>query len=222
MIKSIRNGIEELSEFIKQRRAKSIRVKGGRYYYYRGSNESLFLLLEGSGFFEYHVTNISKGVVTRAQVVHWISSGWKAYINGSVAEHGKHEINHQNGKCWMDYPSNLIMMPVWLHRLCTKGQRRVGAFVSWKSYQSGDQDLALWNSRGRRITNTYKYIEYIVASCILKSVGRNSLMKLRALWISSNIGNIIKGFSNLIKDNFKFIFPGRKDELNLQRASELF
>lgn len=222
MKKDIESKVKVTAEFVKAKKAKSKRVKGGRYYYFRNSNKKLFELLENDGFFSYHLTNISKQIVTRAQVVHWVSCGWKAYINGAVAEHGKHEVHHQNGKCWMDYASNLIMIPVWLHRLCTKAQRRVGVFVSWKSMQSEDQDRELWNARGLKVKNNYRFICSVIASCVARSVGKDSLMQIRGSWIVKNIERILTGFCNLVKDNMRFVFPGREDELNLLKANELF
>lgn len=222
MKNEIEGRVKITAEFVKAKKAKSKRMKGGRHYYFRGANQELFELLESDGFFNYHITNKSKQIVTRAQVVHWISCGWKAYINGAVAEHGLHEVHHQNGRCWMDYPSNLIMIPVWLHRLCTKAQRRVGAFVSWKSMQKDNQDLEMWNARGLRVKNKYRFICSVISSCVARSVGKDTLMLIRSNWITQNIERVIAGFTNLIKDNMRFVFPGREDELNLQRASELF
>lgn len=81
--------------------------KDGYLFLTRGKRSELFKLLENSGFFEFHETNISQDSVYQHQVSKFLATGYELYGRGYYARKGEVEIHHLDGNQQNNDPRNL-------------------------------------------------------------------------------------------------------------------
>jgi hypothetical protein len=92
----------------------------GYLYLERDDARSLFNLLDKTGIFDFHVTNVQKKIIYQHQVSKFLSNGWRLYANGYFARKGEVEIHHLDGNKQNNDPRNLRYVSPGLNYLCAR------------------------------------------------------------------------------------------------------
>jgi len=92
--KDIRMWVRELRELLKSNSLFAFKGKGDYLFLTRDKNKDLFKVLEKSGFFLLHKTNLKKRIVGLHQIVLYAWEGYKILIWGGSIKRNQIEIHH--------------------------------------------------------------------------------------------------------------------------------
>lgn len=171
---SILSAIEQVKQILKSRKCQSYRDPlSHRYSFFLGNkqNETLQSALLETGIFDFYTTN--RGfIIGYSQVVFYIHNGYKAYLNGQTTKHGENDVHHLDANVGNNNPDNLVLIPVWLHKICSKAQTRIGCAQLFKSKElpiDNVHQIPIYNNDGKLITNVISYAAHIVKLTVQKT-----------------------------------------------------
>lgn len=105
-----------------------------RVRYTKYQHKNLFNLLHLIGFFDYHQTN-NGFVITRYQVVYFLSQGWRDYRDGQFMLHLESEYHHLDHNPYNDILSNLVKVTPYENKLlatCVKSGFYINTVITEK------------------------------------------------------------------------------------------
>lgn len=229
----IKSAISNVLSILKSRKYVSVYNSTSKrriIFLHQKENLQLASALRATGFFSFQITN-NGFMVGMSQLIHYIYKGYKAFLNGFVNQHGFMEIHHLDGSTNNNHPSNLICIPVFIHRLCTKLQFRLGVFNKFKSFEIAPEDiesLIYWNEQGTIINNIYNHTKFVLTQTALSTLSTGRILKhyrdiasQRVEFILNQISSVVQSMGNLIKKNMKFVIPLNSIELENQQSLPL-
>lgn len=231
--KQIKSAISVVFSILKSRNYISVyNSKSKRRIIFLQQKENLKLAsaLRATGFFQFQSTN-NGFMVGMSQLIHYIYKGYKAFLNGFTNQHGYMEVHHLDGSPNNNHPNNLVCIPVFLHRICTKLQFRLGVFNKFKSFELPIDNLdsqKYWNEYGQPITNVYLHTKHILTQTSISTLSTGRILKHykhiaieRVEFILNQITSVVSSMGNLIKKTMNFVIPLNHHELQNQQMLTL-
>ena len=142
------------------------------------SIEKLKAHLNNINCFNFYSTNSGKNIIGLSQILYYINTGYKAYLNRYTVNANEHEIHHINGDICDNRSNNLILLSSYDHHLVTSFQRasikQLANFdiASFKSNWLSKYEDAIptpFNNQGKSIKNHKHSICNVIAKTILQT-----------------------------------------------------
>lgn len=128
--------------------------------------------------FDFYSTNSGRNIIGLSQIMYFIHTGYKAYINGYTVNAREHEIHHLNGNVRDNRPKNLLLLSSYDHHLVTSFQRasikhlaNFGMAVLKSNWLSKYDDITPtpFNNQGKSIRNYKHFLCNVIAKTILQT-----------------------------------------------------
>lgn len=166
------------------------RFEGGKHKYitfFRNkANEDLFIKLEKDGFFDFHISNEKKSVVSYHQVVAFYCCGGREMLGkGYTCKSGSHEVHHEDGDTLNNESGNLSYTPVQFHYMFTMAQRRMSkGFKHFRKLSRNlVQSVLVWNKKGEVVTRVFDWLRSILTKTVIKTAAYLGIeIKVKELW----------------------------------------
>ncbi len=140
--------------------------------------QKLKICLNEINCFNFYSTNSGKNIIGLSQILYFIHTGYKAYLNNYIVNAHDHEIHHLNGDIQNNRPSNLLLLSSFDHHLVTSFQRanikHLADFnmarlkSNWLS-KYDDVISTPFNNQGKSIRNHKHFLCNVIAKTILQT-----------------------------------------------------
>lgn len=140
--------------------------------YRNESNQHVFDQLRLDGFFDLHVSNKGEIISIHQIVAFYKCGGIHAMRRGYVAQQGQIEVHHLDGNGLNNSSSNLRYVSVEIHNFITRHQKYILKYI--RLFKKGlidqvDDEVLLWNSRGKEIKNKISYAMVLLVMTMKKT-----------------------------------------------------
>ena len=150
------------------------------------SIEKLKTHLNNINCFDFYSTNSGKNIIGLSQILYYLNTGYKAYLNKYTVNANEHEIHHINGNVRDNHSTNLILLSSYDHHLVTSFQRAsIKQLVnfdmaSFKSNWFSKYEDAIptpFNNQGKSIRNHKHFLCNVIAKTIIETSNSDWLSK---------------------------------------------